>query len=653
MSLSPSFHLRYITPKVISLCALPTILPVWKAVKPRLRSRRERKTETCLLSIFALADNWSGSCNSYSTVAATSRSSKTGRHVFSVTWLTGGTVGLWASQTIDQLAKVAPNRAASTYTSSQDFHVGVLRIVDDFSLSLACTLSLLPSIVLAMDRLHPLRLRPHLRHLLHPLPRPLLPQHPPVSFSDPNSHWARRLLVDTIWLMWCTMTGLLSRTQHSAKMRFPDSFPIRGNWRQRVVASTSAQQGIQRHYNSSAAAKNSYTTSENQIQARGLKIAASRRDLRMTPTARSQILIAHSCAISAILPLPWTLAAPQTSTRVLSVLSQPRRTFACGRLQRYREVYGLWTISSVLHTYCSKACQTAHWPKHKHDCKSPYLKSSWTTNWALQGRTPDFITDSDPGHEAPGFGHTLHYVWGNLPAMDCLNAANNERDSVSTKNLNLAFVASGDLRNVMATVNALPADYNGRCNILMNDLDTTVAGRNAALLFILLSDSGLELEEAAELCLHLQYSAALTREQAAQAFSCLATLFSNSLSHPTRQTCFKEIPLRGGGTLHLSFAETSIILDMIASRYPLSEAIRNMHAIVLAPTRKDYLDRYLFALRGPHRLGDMHLRKTGVLLPFGVSTSEFTEPNRLLFTSEGRWLSLDSASQLSGWDPRQ
>lgn len=43
---------------------------------------------------------------------------------------TAKTVGLWASQGASPLVKVAANRAASTSTNSEDFHVGVLRIVN-------------------------------------------------------------------------------------------------------------------------------------------------------------------------------------------------------------------------------------------------------------------------------------------------------------------------------------------------------------------------------------------------------------------------------------------------------------------------------------------------------------------------------------------
>ncbi|KAI0338702.1 hypothetical protein BDW22DRAFT_1432230 [Trametopsis cervina] len=296
--------------------------------------------------------------------------------------------------------------------------------------------------------------------------------------------------------------------------------------------------------------------------------------------------------------------------------------------------------------YCSKACQTAHWPTHKSDCKSQYLSPSWTTRWVQQRRKPAFITDGD---EPPlSFGHGFRYVWGNLPAVDCINATANEGPLASSCDFNLAFVASGDLRNMMLTINSLPDDYTGKPRVLLNDRDVTVAGRNAAILFILLSDSDLEIEEAAELCLHLQYSAALTYKQATYLSSRLIVLFSDV----DVSTCLKEIPLRGGGTLYLLMRDVQDIIDMLKSRYPLSRAISNMHAITLAPSREDYIDRYLLALKGPHRVGEMRMRETGVLLPFGSSTAHFTEPNRLLFNERGQWLCPDSASQLSGWDAR-
>ncbi|KAI0084571.1 hypothetical protein BDY19DRAFT_530222 [Irpex rosettiformis] len=295
--------------------------------------------------------------------------------------------------------------------------------------------------------------------------------------------------------------------------------------------------------------------------------------------------------------------------------------------------------------YCSKSCQIAHWKTHKADCKSPYMSTSWTTSWDREGRSPAFVTNTEDPYS--NFGRPI-YVWGNLPAMDCINVAKNEGDKVVSLDLNLAFVASGDLRNMMTTVNGLPEEYKGKCKILLNDLDSVVSGRNTAILFILLSDYGLEIEEAAELCLHLQYSASLTQEQAKYVFGRIADLFSGG----EMDGCHKEIKLRGGGTLYISFDDVREIVDMITSRYPISKARRSMDSVMLAPSRRDYVDRYLFALHPPHRVGEMRLRRTGVLLPFSASTGHFTEPNRLLFDGSGEWLNPDSASQLSGWDPR-
>lgn len=48
---------------------------------------------------------------------------------------------------------------------------------------------------------------------------------------------------------------------------------------------------------------------------------------------------------------------------------------------------------------------------------------------------------------------------------------------------------------------------------------------------------------------------------------------------------------------------------------------------MVAPERKDYCERALYAqLRGWH-LGMMKFRKEGLLLPFGASTALFNVPN--------------------------
>lgn len=67
------------------------------------------------------------------------------------------------------------------------------------------------------------------------------------------------------------------------------------------------------------------------------------------------------------------------------------------------------------------------------------------------------------------------------------------------------MTASGDIRNVIRTVNALPNDYSGQLTVLLNDLDGVVVARNLLLLAVLGSIDNPS--HAAEIALHLWYSA--------------------------------------------------------------------------------------------------------------------------------------------------
>ena len=67
------------------------------------------------------------------------------------------------------------------------------------------------------------------------------------------------------------------------------------------------------------------------------------------------------------------------------------------------------------------------------------MSTSWTTSWAREGRAPAFVSEIEEPHA--GFGRTF-YVWGNLPAIDCMNVSKNEGDSVLKMNLNLAFIGA-------------------------------------------------------------------------------------------------------------------------------------------------------------------------------------------------------------------
>ncbi|KAG5338829.1 hypothetical protein C0989_006060 [Termitomyces sp. Mn162] len=121
------------------------------------------------------------------------------------------------------------------------------------------------------------------------------------------------------------------------------------------------------------------------------------------------------------------------------------------------------------------------------------LDPCWEPRWIREEREPRFNT-------APS---------DDLPAYDCLRLPHNEteRDAIH-RDFKLCFAASGDIRNLVQTINGLPAGYRGKCDILLNDVDTITVNRNLVILYALLG-SGPSIEQSAEMAIHLMYSSAL------------------------------------------------------------------------------------------------------------------------------------------------
>ncbi|KAF7762529.1 hypothetical protein Agabi119p4_9122 [Agaricus bisporus var. burnettii] len=252
-------------------------------------------------------------------------------------------------------------------------------------------------------------------------------------------------------------------------------------------------------------------------------------------------------------------------------------------------------------SYCSKECQTVHWSAHKQDCKDRLLSKDWRPCWAVEGRSPSFL---DKGPESQferwdteelSMGPNL---WGNMAAMDIVNLPNNEADS--TKDLTLAFIASGDLRNVVRTI-ALPSDYSGKLKILMNDKLSYL------LILPFISDD------------------------------------SEGLSFPLgpRSTLLVGMPPE---SIKAAFANWSTCLSTTETR-------AEYHRMRKAPSRRDFYDRMYANLRPSHRVAFQGFRRSGVVLPFGASHAHFDIPNATLFSGNGKWLQRDYADPLSGWNP--
>ncbi|KAJ2924329.1 hypothetical protein H1R20_g12757, partial [Candolleomyces eurysporus] len=181
---------------------------------------------------------------------------------------------------------------------------------------------------------------------------------------------------------------------------------------------------------------------------------------------------------------------------------QPELRAACDKLGK------MACSGCKLVSYCSKDCQKEHWKLHKQDCRNPLKNEDWLPSWVREGRVPIFVGDESPKEflrrRSTGEFDKGLTLWGNVPAMDVINLGANENDATKNCNLNVAFVASGDMRHVVKTINSLPSDYSGNLTVLLNDITVPIACRNLALLSILgtVPDEALAADVALHFCVN-------------------------------------------------------------------------------------------------------------------------------------------------------
>ncbi|KDQ51326.1 hypothetical protein JAAARDRAFT_185086 [Jaapia argillacea MUCL 33604] len=299
-------------------------------------------------------------------------------------------------------------------------------------------------------------------------------------------------------------------------------------------------------------------------------------------------------------------------------------------------------------SYCSKTCQQKHWPVHKRDCKDKIRSDDWKPAWVIEGRSPSFMTSGEDSLSAfnrvkeEEFAVGLH-LWGGVPAVDVINLSRNENDI--NKNFSLAFVASGDLRNIVQTITALPSNYAGQIKILLNDREPRITIRNIALLLLLGTVD--DEKTAAELALHFWYSVFLPVEHHVH----LSTVMSAFLQQVGKEGHF-SVPLGSLSTLSgkLSLDAFDAAAGMLTAQHQLEEAVSEYERVRFAPSRQDRHHRHYCRLEPSHRLACLEFRRFGLLLPFGALNSQFNTPNNFLFSPGGRWLQDDLADPLESWD---
>ncbi|EPQ57737.1 hypothetical protein GLOTRDRAFT_35487 [Gloeophyllum trabeum ATCC 11539] len=329
--------------------------------------------------------------------------------------------------------------------------------------------------------------------------------------------------------------------------------------------------------------------------------------------------------------------------------------------RRHCRKEGLMACSKCkLVSYCSQvssdnepgvaACQRQHWPLHKRDCKDPLMASDWKPAWERERRLPSFISS---GKEGPGWNiraqgplMMARHLWGNMPAVDLVNLDKNEKDHGT--DLTLACVASGDLRNVVQTVNNLPEDYAGHMTVVLNDRDPVVTIRTLILLCLLgtIDDD----VTAAELALHFWYSVFLPIQYSVRIKHTVKPLIEQILSR------LSECRLPFGSTSSMSFDVSEeigcCIVEMLSSTYSLEDASTEYRRVRYAESGKDYHDRAYCLYEPAHRVALQEYRLFGLVLPFGALNAHFNWPNRSLFSPDCCWLQNDHVTPLESWDLR-
>lgn len=278
--------------------------------------------------------------------------------------------------------------------------------------------------------------------------------------------------------------------------------------------------------------------------------------------------------------------------------------------------------------------------------------------WDKRGSQPSFPTQEEM--DPPDY---MRYLWGgNVPAYDILNLETHEGKAFDG-DLTLCFASSGDPRNLIESVIALPEGYTGAFTCIANEQDVLVVVRNV---MILMAPMLLAPTEAAEFMLHLWYSARLTPKMV-DVIAHIRTLITAAM---------KEFDGKGEGgnlcrstwdfgTQQLSLSLTkdtwSLVLEILSSHHVSSDielsfkkpAIvtedRRRH-VMLASHLLDQRESHLFDLPPSQRLSAQRMRETGILSPFGSDITAFTHANPTFYdVDSGQWLQHPLSDPLSSY----
>ncbi|KAI3324399.1 hypothetical protein HD806DRAFT_522187 [Xylariaceae sp. AK1471] len=316
-------------------------------------------------------------------------------------------------------------------------------------------------------------------------------------------------------------------------------------------------------------------------------------------------------------------------------------------------------------SYCGRDCQKKHWTEHKKACKSALAKSSWRPAWDIQHREPAWAFGAAATNLHNPFGSDKH-LWGNTPAVNILHLERNE-GSAYGEDIAVLFAASGDLRNVIKTIQELPNTFSHRIEVTINDRDFDVTARNVILLLFSCASHGngnpgapdhTAMLETAEIMIHLWYSAFLPISLLSKLQSIVKPLIvevcAKIAAKPPDTVLGKTWQFLHNTTIRVVLRkEDWLKLERYLDNptgLEFDTACKIRSAIVLAQERADYRDRWYYKDATPFmRIAKRRFREDGLLLPFGHPRTGFNTPNPTFFQGPGFWPFDDKADPLSGW----
>ncbi|KAF1846122.1 uncharacterized protein K460DRAFT_406343 [Cucurbitaria berberidis CBS 394.84] len=302
--------------------------------------------------------------------------------------------------------------------------------------------------------------------------------------------------------------------------------------------------------------------------------------------------------------------------------------------------------------YCSKACQAAHWPTHKKQtCNHELMSKEWLPNYAKEQRLPKFADGSESGLDIFG---PLKYLWGQEPALDLINLAQNEGLEDLSRNVDVLCAASGDSRHVFKTIANLPEKHTGKCTIVSNDIDLDIVARTAIFLLIA---GYMEQEEAVPAIIHLWYSALIPSSMLSRVCEKILPLVEDVCTKIAAKAPHsplgKTFKLDSGSSIRIVLTKEQwfklrqyLFLPTGVTRTFAKEG-RALQ--INNPRRIDYKQNHWYYKSPAFRTCIAKFLNDDILLPFGTSRQQFDTPNPTFHQRPDMWPFRDDAGPFYGW----